>query len=262
MGKTRDDWRKAIRIVCMTRHAKTCTVLENCNGNYCNNPSCHRSGEQAELVIDEIDNNRHNHDPDNQQLLCHSCNQKKSPKHLRVKRNTGSAGVREKMAVADEMTVDAEARQEAKDSNPQIEISEQMKHAYRTWLAKNTLRDNGVTVNEAIYEAAYDLDINPVTIRRYLGMLVTANAPYKKEKGMRQDPDGRTRAYTFIKRKDEEKIVISDDDQKRLAEQLATAAIRNKAATKERQEQQAQPVAPVPTVAALPKKDDRPFYIM
>lgn len=199
MGKTRDSWRKAIRIVCIARHAKNCKVIENCNGNYCNNPLCHKSGEEHELVIDEIDNNKHNNDPDNEQLLCHSCNQKKSPKHLKPKRNTGSAGVREYLRDGATEMVDEGIRQRAIDNNPQMAVSEDMKQVYRSLLRQHVKRPQGLTVKEAIYGFAKKLDISPVTCRRYLGVEIESeDGIYTKKKKNVPMMDGTQKAFTFV----------------------------------------------------------------
>ena len=197
MGKTRDSWRKAMRIICLHRHQKECTVLESCNGNYCNNMTCHADGEKVELVLDHRDNNKYNDDPDNIQLHCHSCNQSKSPKHLKPKRNTGYMGERSFSDGA--MAVDEGVRQRAIDNNPQMAISQDLKTVYRSMLRQGVKRPQGLKVVEAIYGFAKKLDISPVTTRRML-MVETESEDGIYEKKKRGVPmiDGIMKAFTFL----------------------------------------------------------------
>lgn len=48
------------------------------DGEFCKN--CHVSGTEKELVVEHIDNDNSDNDPNNLQLLCRSCNYKKNPR--------------------------------------------------------------------------------------------------------------------------------------------------------------------------------------
>lgn len=253
VGKTRDSWRKAIRIVCIARHAKNCKVIESCNGNYCNNPLCHKSGDLVDLVIDEIDNNRFNNDPDNEQLLCHSCNQKKSPKHLKPKRNTGYMGERDHLLRDGDGLVDEGIRQRAIENNPQMAISEDLKAVYRSLLRQKVKRAEGCTVKEAIYGLALILDISSVTTTRMLKVLVDSeDGIYEKKKIGKPQANGVMKAFTYVIFRAQ--IKESEDE----LDKITGPAIRAMPVVAKPTHE----TAPLqPTVMPLLKPKDQPDYI-
>jgi hypothetical protein len=195
LSKTRDAWRKAMRIICVAKHQKNCKVIDNCNGNYCD--MCHADGEKVELILEHKDNNKFNDDPDNIQQACHSCNQKKSPKHLKAKKNTGHGSERDHFDST--MAVDEGVRQRAIENNPQMAISEDLKAVYRSLLRQKVKRPEGCTLKEAIYGMAYELDISSVTTTRMLNVLTKSEfGPYQtKKKGIPQS-NGTMKAMTFV----------------------------------------------------------------
>lgn len=116
---------------------------------------CKSCGEdKKELVIDHVDGNRQNEDPQNKRLLCRSCNRK----NLIELRSPIGEKERENM----------QAEIGAEQMSAEMKVAEEKEPLYVSWLYDNIDRKAGLTFWQALYEGSDRIGISPVTARRYL----------------------------------------------------------------------------------------------
>ncbi len=120
------------------------------DGEFC--AICGKAGSSETLVVDHIDNNNSNNDPDNWQLLCRSCNSKKNPRGASKPKND-SFEIHEP------------------PSSEEIIRNKKYEPVFREWLEKLISKYKRVSLKDVISAGAEITGASLITIERYLEKL-------------------------------------------------------------------------------------------
>lgn len=129
-------------------------------GEYCK--MCKKLSWEGQLVVDHKDNNNSNNNLQNLQLLCRACNYLKNPRR--------PVDLCESVNMADNET------------SSEIDINTRKEPLFRKFVFHQLNERNKVSQNELVYSGAEEVEISPVTARRYLdkmcsnrGLLMKSN---------------------------------------------------------------------------------------
>ncbi len=120
------------------------------DGEFC--AICGKAGSAESLVVDHIDNNCNNNDPDNWQLLCRSCNAKKNPRG-KAKPKNDSLEIHEP------------------PSSEEIIRNKKYEPVFREWLGRLISKYKRVRLKDVISAGAEITGASLITIERYLEKL-------------------------------------------------------------------------------------------
>lgn len=115
---------------------------------------CHVSGYRARLVVDHIDNDSRNNELSNLQLLCRTHNYRKNPRPLK--------------------TIDSQIIQDPKPQTFEMRRNIQAEPKFRAWLWAQLTKRMRITEGEAINSGSEVAGISPLTARRYLSKVCSA----------------------------------------------------------------------------------------
>ncbi len=121
---------------------------------------CGKAGSVKTLIIDHIDNNNRNNDPENYQLLCRSCNTKKNPRR-KSKPKTESVEISEPL------------------SSKELIKNEKCEPIFRTWIETQALRWRRLELKDAINSGAEVAGISPATAERYLNKMCSSAGKFR-----------------------------------------------------------------------------------
>ena len=123
--------------------------LKNMFGPYCR--GCQKLESERELVIDHIDNNNKNNNPNNWQFLCRSCNYIKTPRLKEREPLDVCVGVSKPF-----------------DTPSEIKINREKEPSFRTYAEEEVKSNVHVLEQELINSGAEKLGLSPRTTDRYL----------------------------------------------------------------------------------------------
>lgn len=148
---------------------------------------CHKTLNEAELVINHIDGDPKNNDPSNLNILCKSDNLKhiwslrmrhdvSTPNSVCVKIDEGDEGAR----VEGDRSLNLIERELV--ASAEIKLNRDKEPEYRSYIFSSIIGINGevkdyLSIDEAIYGGAEKVHISPVTARRYLQKLTSGEGP-------------------------------------------------------------------------------------
>ena len=128
---------------------KAYPYLKNMFGPYCR--GCQALESERKLVIDHIDNNNKNNNPNNWQFLCRSCNYIKNPR----------LEEREPLDVC-------VGGSKPFDTPSEIKINREREPLFRKYAEEEVKANVQVQEQELINSGAEKLEFSPVTANRYL----------------------------------------------------------------------------------------------
>lgn len=129
------------------------SMLVSRDGEFC--ATCGKAGLSETLVVDHIDNNNANNDPDNLQLLCRSCNTKKNPRGKAKPRNA-SAEVHEQSA------------------SRELIKNEKCEPLFRQWIETQVSKWSRLELKDAVNSGAEVAGVSPATSMRYLDKMTSS----------------------------------------------------------------------------------------
>jgi len=121
---------------------------------------CHVSSSEKQLVIDHIDNNNSNNLPENLQLLCRSCNYLKNPRR----------------------PVDMCVSENISEIPSELEVNRTKEPEFKQLIA-HFINENGMwEENDLKNSTAEQLELSPVTTKRYLDKVCSSEGIYRRIK--------------------------------------------------------------------------------
>jgi len=135
-------------------------VLSEGNGEACK--ECGKLPNQGQLVIDHKDNNNRNNGLTNLQLLCRSCNYKKNPRKLPL----------DQCVSVSESVMDGYVSE--------IDLNRRKEPLFREFVNQFVSEIKEVPQNEIVYSGAEEVEISPVTARRYLDKMCSGRGIFEK----------------------------------------------------------------------------------
>ena len=148
--------------------------LKNTFGPYCR--GCQALESERELVIDHIDNNNKNNNPNNWQFLCRSCNYIKNPRLEEREPLDVCVGVSKPLDIPSE-----------------IKINRAKEPLFRTYAEEEVKSNVHVLEQELIHSGAEKLGLSPRTTDRYLKKMYSSIGKLQRIKT-------KTECYIIMKR--------------------------------------------------------------
>jgi len=140
-------------------HDKLYPIIVERDGDICH--SCGRLHYLKPLVLDHIDNDNSNNEPNNLQILCKSCNKKKDS----LKKETLDMCVRKVYSKNDSLTINRE-------KEPR----------FRRYVYERLDFKGDVEVDEMVYGIAEEISISPETAKRYLRKMCSSSGKLEEYK--------------------------------------------------------------------------------
>lgn len=138
-------------------------LLKERDGEQCN--ICRKKGGFETLVIDHIDNNNSNNDPENLQLLCPSDNTKKNPRGKGKKRSP--------------VSIDTNAHEAEKIVSAEFRKNQESEPRFRHWLYDKIKVLGKMKFDEVVDAGAEKAGCSQATIIRYIKKVVSSEGIYE-----------------------------------------------------------------------------------
>lgn len=132
-----------------------------------------------ELIVDHIDNDYTNWDPDNLQLANQSCNIKKNPPY-RSKKDVDKRGGAEKDEGRGRLRLYTEIKAYLNFGDLAMFKNVYGELKFNDWLRKEMTKRMRIPVEEIIYDGANITGLQPKTTREYLKKLCYKTGPYER----------------------------------------------------------------------------------
>jgi len=127
------------------------------DGEYCR--CCGVLAWERQLIIDHIDNNSSNNNPENLQLLCRACNYLKNPRRP-----------------VDECVSECESA----DQTSELAVNRLKEPMFKQYVATRINESGQAPEEDLVNAGAERLDLSPVTTKRYLNKLCSSDGIYER----------------------------------------------------------------------------------